>query len=241
MDTIINIQKIYRGYKSRKNNIYYNLKKNKIKTNFRNEVIGYHIICKEPIKESKWEEIDVNILKQYHNIHFIANGKHNSGLDIIIDKWNISNKTSKIDKNNNVNISSYRLTSVCNNLDVGNKEEIINEINNRDKSYDYYSILLRKENNNIINYYWCIIPKNNKIFNINNNILFIPKYSTKNNEKQIGWKSQYFDITFSLSSQLWFHFKFEDIKRYIICQVEVNLNVLPKITYSDILTYYQMN
>ena len=37
----------------------------------------------------------------------------------------------------------------------------------------------------------------------------------KNKGKNIGWESNFYDITFSMSSQLWFHFDFEDIKKFI--------------------------
>lgn len=51
-----------------------------------------------------------------------ANGSHKSGTDIISDIGSLSNKTSKYDKDTFA-ISSYRLTSVCNEKDVGTIEK----------------------------------------------------------------------------------------------------------------------
>ena len=136
-----------------------------IKENFSNEIRGYHLINSAPIKESVWEEINCNIVNKILSVTDKANGNHVSGKDNKYHKWNISNKSTKIDCKL-VKISSYRLTSVCTDKEPGEKEKIIDEIESRDKSFDYYSILLRKEEDNYIEYNWYIIPKDYYIFKI---------------------------------------------------------------------------
>ena len=69
--------------------------------------------------------------------------------------YNISNKSCKIEKNNKINISSYRLTKVCNVKDNGNIDHIIKEIESRDSSFQFYSLLCRQEYDDGIKYYWC--------------------------------------------------------------------------------------
>lgn len=237
-ENIILIQKLIRGFLSRKNNIFYNFKKTKIIENFKKEIIGYHILCNEVIKESKWEEINKNIIDSHHNINYISNGNHSSGIDTIIEKWKISNKTSKIERNK-INISSYRLTNVCSNKKIGDEKNILNEIIKRDNSFNFFSILLRKEEKNKLTYFWLIIPKEFFIFKITNKKLY-KKYGKigKNKNEIIGWYSTFFDITFSMSSQLWFHFNFDEIKKYIITSTCIDLKILPKIKYSNIYDFY---
>ena len=129
------------------------------------------------------------------------------------DKYGISIKSSKIEKGK-ISISSYRLTTICSDKNPGNPEDIVNEIKKRDSSYEYYSILAREElENNSIHYYWLLIPKNTKVFEIKlSNIR--PKIGKfgKNKDNQVGWETDNSSIVFSMSSQLWFNFNFESIK-----------------------------
>ena len=125
--------------------IYYIFNRKLVNKSFKSEILGYHLICESPIKESIWEEINCNIVNEYCKITRNKKGSHLSGRDNIFDNWGISNKTANI-INEKISISSYRLGNVCNIKNVGNTTTIINEINNRNKSYDYYSILLRDEN-----------------------------------------------------------------------------------------------
>ncbi len=122
---IIKCQTICKRWLSCKNNIYIKLKKQQHQFNI--FIKGYHMINKTPIKDIVWEEINCYIT-------YKASGNHVSGKDIGFDNINISAK-----KNNNIiNISSYRLTSVCNSRTPGNEKDIIYEIEKRDKSFDYY-------------------------------------------------------------------------------------------------------
>lgn len=58
------------------------------------------------------------------------------------------------------------------------------------------------------------------------------------NKKIIGWKSKYFEINFSMSCQLWFHFDFFEVENYIISEVLIHNNN-KKLTYSDIFNLIQ--
>lgn len=234
----IKCQKIIRGWMSRKNNIYLKLKKKDVKQKFIDEINGYHLINNSSIKECIWENINCNIVNDVCKISDEANGSHLSGKDNRFDKWNISNKTSKTD-GKKVSLSSYRLTSVCNNKSNGDKYSIVNEIKKRDNTYDYYSILLRNEDKTpYIKYTWYFIPKDYYIFKINPEKL-IPKTRLKGKNKGeiIGWSSVHCSITFSMSSQLWYSFDVEDINKYKIYSVEID-NSKPKINYSQIYNLY---
>ena len=185
------------------------------------------------LKERNWETINSNIVKDICKVTDSANGSHSSGKDNRFGKWNISNKTAKIFNGNNVKISSYRLTGSCGNKDHGKIKTIVGEIEKRDNSFDYYSILLRKEYNETIVYSWYIVPKNFHIFDPRKQFLKL-KYgkqkTTKN--KVIGWEGQHCEIIFSMSSQLWFNFSLDDIKHFEIHSVTIENK--HKMTYSDI-------
>ena len=224
------IQSMWRKYYSVKHNIF--IKYRSLQPQFTSVIKGYHMINTTPIKESVWEEINCDIVRDRCIIADQANGNHTSGKDNRFDNINISNKSTK-QNGDTINISSYRLSSVCSDKNNGSSQDILNEIEKRDKSFDYYSILIRdeKENSNII-YKWYIIPKDCHLFKIDS---LTPKLGKigKKKDKVVGWKSKYCSITFSMSSQLWFHFNIEDIQKYKICQTEVD-NSKTKLNYSQI-------
>jgi hypothetical protein len=229
---IVKCQSFFRGWLARKKNIYGLIKKFKgLKSTFDAVINGYHMINKAPIKESVWEEINCDIVKNICHITDEANGNHLSGKDNRFDNINYSNKSTKTD-GNNISISSYRLTSVCNDSNTGDSEEILKEIKKRDKSFDYYSILVRNEKQNIIEYMWYVIPKDFHIFNTKK---FTPKLGKigKKKNKIVGWESEYCDITFSMSSQLWYKFNIKNINKFKICSTKID-NSKPKINYSQI-------
>lgn len=197
----------------------YNL--NLIQNNFMKCVQGFHLINSSCIKETIWENINIEIFQSLGiEIFYTSKGSHLSGMDINSSFGSISNKTSKY-SNNKFNISSYRLTTICNNLSFG--------INNR-KNFDYYSIIIRTEhkNQNIISYDWLFIPSNHSIFNPNT-YSWIPTIGKNgiNKDKQIGWKTNIINgckmsIQFSMSSQLWIHITMnENIKKFIIASTTV--------------------
>lgn len=205
------------------------LKQPAIKKRFRDEVKGYHILNSKPIKESVWESINANIVSSHCVVSEEAMGNHLSGIDNKFDDWRISNKTAKV-VNDNVRVSSYRLTSVCNNRTIGDTEDIVEEIKRRDESFDYYSILLRNERLNYITYQWYVIPENFYVFDAGRY-----EWDTKIGRSGliVGWKSKFMDITFSMSSQLWYKFKLCDIEQFKIVEESVeNNNAL--MSYADV-------
>lgn len=239
---IVQLQSNIRRYLVNKNNIFKCFKQDIVQNKFKHEIMGYHMINDAPIKEAVWEEINRNIVTDVCTISDEAQGNHLSGKDNKFNNWNISNKTAKMNKNK-IDISSYRLTKVCNNKSPGNVNDIIDEIEKRDDSFEYYSILLREERNNkSVRYIWCIIPKDYYIFNANH-LEWKRKFGKmkKNKDIQVGWESKYMNITFAMSSQLWFHFNYDDIKKYIICEVEVNKNKIPRLSYSELYKLHAMD
>lgn len=230
---IIKCQAYIRGFLDRKNNIYGLFKKfKKLHSMFHAVISGYHIINKQPIKESVWEEINCEIVRNCCCITDEANGNHISGKDNRFDNINVSNKSGKTN-GFNISISSYRLASVCSDKNNGNVKDILNEIEKRDNSFSYYSMLIRNEKeNSIIEYIWYIIPKEYYIFKIDK---LNPKLGKRGKKKDqiVGWENKYCDITFSMSSQLWYKFNIKDIEKYKVCSTEINNNK-SKINYSQI-------
>jgi hypothetical protein len=231
--SIVIIQSLFRGCIVRGNNIYGTIKKFKsLQEDFSKTLNGYHMVNKAPIKESVWEEVNCDIAKSSFSISDEAKGNHASGKDNRFDNINISNKSTKVD-GTNISISSYRLTTVCNDKDIGISVNIIEEIRKRDSSFDYYSLLVRDEKeNSFIKYMWYIIPKDCYLFRIDNLNHKIGKRGKKKDEI-IGWESKYSSITFSMSSQLWYNFSIDELKKYMVCYTEV-YNSKPKIDYSQI-------
>lgn len=237
LEYMIKFQSICRKWltnkKDNKKNIYLLIQKFKtLNQKFYEVLNGYHMINKQPIKESVWEQINCDIVRDSFNINHQANGSHSSGKDNSFDNIHFSNKTTKID-GNNTNISSYRLTNVCNDSDYGNYPDIRKEVEKRDNTFDYYSILIRKEKEKeIIEYMWYIIPKDYYIFRIDKLKQKIGKMGKKKN-KVVGWETEYCDITFSMSSQLWYKFNITYIEKYKVCSTTID-NSKSKINYSQI-------
>jgi hypothetical protein len=235
LSNIIKCQAICRGWLSRKNNIYIKFKK--LQQHFSDVIVGYHMINKTPIKETVWEEVNCDIVSDVCCITDEANGNHTSGKDNKFDKINVSNKSIKR-KNNEISLSSYRLTTVCSDKNPGDVKEIIREIERRDASFQYYSILVRdeKKNSPIINYEWYVIPKDYYLYKIDT---FTPMYGKIGKKKGdiVGWESKYCDIKFSMSSQLWYKFDIKHIEKYKVCSKEID-NSSKKINYSQIFKSY---
>lgn len=144
---------------------------------------------------------------------------------------NISNKSCKYSSNKKyIDISSYRLTVVCNNKDCGIQSDFINEINKR-KNFDYYSILIRDEDSStdFITYDWLFIPSNYYLLEPSSYLWNKTTGKTKSNiSNQTGWNTNTIDgssmkIVFSMSSQLWLHIEMtNEIKKYIIASVTIS-------------------
>lgn len=222
-------------------NYLLNLKE--IDINFKKCVKGYHLINSSAINETMWEDINALVfMSSGIEVYSKSDGSHSPGMDINCSLGRISNKSAKYSNNKkSIDISSYRLTTVCSEKKCGNPIEIIEEINKR-KNFEYYSFIVRDEKNNSenINYDWLLIPSNYLVLN--------PCSYTwestigkrgKNKDTQVGWHTNEIDgckmsITFSMSSQLWIHIEMtEEIKKFIIASVEVSNK--PIYNYIDIL------
>jgi hypothetical protein len=213
-----------------------------IDINFKKCVTGYHLVNLSPINETIWEDINATVFASLGiDIYSKSDGSHLSGMDINCSLGRISNKSAKYSNNkSSIDISSYRLTTVCSAKNNGTPEEIISEINKR-KNFEYYSFILRDESvPDFISYDWLLIPSNYYILNPST-------YSWeatfgkrgKNKDAQVGWSTNEINgckmsITFSMSSQLWIHIEMiEEIKKFIIASAIVKCN--PKYNYIDLV------
>jgi len=137
------------------------LNKELIDLNFKKCIQGYHLINKSPVNETIWEDLNYLIFTSIGiDVYLQSEGSHLPGMDINTSLGGISNKSCKFltKKQNKIDISSYRLTTVCSDKNCGNPKDIIEEIDKR-KNFDYYSIILRDEiDKEKITYYWLLIP-----------------------------------------------------------------------------------
>lgn len=213
-----------------------------IDINFKKCIKGYHLINSSPINETIWEDINSIIFSSLGiEIYSKSDGSHSSGMDINCSLGKISNKSSKYSNNRKgIDISSYRLTTVCSEKKCGTPTEIIEEINKR-KNFDYYSFIIRDETDTEnISYDWLLIPSNNIVLDPSSYI-WEPTMGKrgKNKDTQVGWKTNEINgckmsITFSMSSQLWIHIQMtQEIKKYIIATAIVENK--PKCNYIDLL------
>jgi hypothetical protein len=199
-------------------------------TNFQKAVCGYHIVNQEPLKEAQWEEINSQVLSYSgYKITETASGSHSSGCDLKSNIGNFSNKTTKQSKTA-ISISSYRLSSVCNQKDPGCLETIMSEIEKRDSSFTHYSLLVRDEQQKeprSLCYHWYIIPKYEQSVQARK-YTWKPMYAKRGKKKeQLGWETEpihgcKMSITFSMSSQLWIHLPLEKLKKFVVGTVEVD-------------------
>tara|TARA_B100000424_G_C22889432_1_gene473145 strand:- start:258 stop:1013 length:756 start_codon:yes stop_codon:yes gene_type:complete len=187
-----------------------------------------------PVQGIYWEHMKCKILNKFCDITDQANGGHKSGKDNKVDDFNMSDKTTRIDNKNTLNVSSYRLTKVTDMKNPGNKNDILREIEKRDNTFDYFSILVKRDNYNSITYEWYVIPKDYYLFKIDPND-FSEKFGKqgKNKDNIIGWKWKYGEITFSMSSQIWYSFDINCIKQFRIHSIKLNHN-LPTIDCEEL-------
>jgi hypothetical protein len=218
-----------------------------IDINFKKCVKGYHLINSSSINETIWEDINALLFTSLGiEIYSKSDGSHSSGMDINCSLGRISNKSAKYAKNKqSIDISSYRLTTVCSAKNVGNPTEIVKEINKR-KNFDYYSVIVRDElDNNNISYDWLLIPSNHLILDPSS-YKWEPTIGKrgKNKYTQVGWNTTEINgckmsITFTMSSQLWIHIEMtEDVKKYIIASATVENK--QKYNYIDLIDKWDM-
>ena len=219
-----------------------------IDQNFKKAVKGYHLVNSSIINETMWEDVNSTIFSSLGiDIYSKSEGSHLSGMDINCLLGRISNKSAKYAKNKkNIDISSYRLTTVCSEKNCGTPTEFIEEINKR-KNFDYYSFIVRDETENEnISYDWLLIPSNYVILDPSSYI-WEPTIGKrgKNKDTQVGWNTNEINgckmsITFSMSSQLWIHIEMtEEIKKFIIANAIVENK--PKYNYIELFDKINTN
>jgi hypothetical protein len=205
-----------------------------INENFTKCVRGYHLINNSPIKEAVWEDINSTVfMRSGIEVFSKSDGSHLSGMDINSALGRISNKSAKYSSGKtHFDISSYRLTTVCSENSCGTVEDIITEINGR-KNFDFYSIIIRKEEGSqstipIIEYDWLLIPSTHPVLSPAS-YEWSPSIGKRGKKKdsQVGWHTNTINgcsmkIEFAMSSQLWMMIEMtEELKQYIIANVTI--------------------
>lgn len=203
--------------------------KESLSLNFSKCLKGYHFINDDPIKEAPWEDINSQILQTSGCIvESQSKGSHKSGKDLSCSIGDFSNKSTQYEcSKTTFKLSSYRLTSVCSDKSPGNIEDILKEIQKR-KNFKYYSIIVRDEKENNIDYDWYLIPSEYPQLNPTS-YSWTPKMGKqgKNKGTVTGWETEELNgsrmsITFSMSSQLWIDIHItEEMKNFIISSVLV--------------------
>lgn len=77
-----------------------------------------------------------------------------------------------------------------------------------------------------------MVPKTCPVFSLSEDAW--EKKMCRKGEHQTGWKCGSASISFSMSSQLWFHFHSDSIEEYKLATVEVDTS-RPTMSYSDLL------
>ena len=204
-----------------------------ITQNFTKCVRGYHLINNSPIKEAVWEDINSTVFgRSGIEVFSKSDGSHLSGMDINSALGRISNKSAKYSSGKtHFDISSYRLTTVCSENSCGSAEEIVAEINAR-KNFDFYSIIIRKEETtsqpNSIEYDGLLIPSTHPVLSPAS-YDWTPSIGKRGKKKdsQVGWHTNTINgcsmkIEFAMSSQLWMMIEMTaELKQYIIASVTV--------------------
>ena len=207
--------------------------------NFGKCVKGYHLVNTSPINETIWEDINELIFVQSGiEVYSKSEGGHSSGMDISSSMGNISNKSAKYSHDrSSIDISSYRLTTVCSEKNCGNVQSIVEEINKR-KNFEYYSLIIRDETTDkgcpqqskqSIHYDWLLVPSGYNVLDPAS-YEWVPTIGKrgKNKDMQVGWHTNEINgckmsITFSMSSQLWIHIDMTgEIKKYIIASADAD-------------------
>lgn len=203
-------------------------------------VAGYHSINPSPINETIWEDINATVFTSSGiPVYSKSDGSHSPGMDIDSAIGKLSNKSAKYSRDKkSIDVSSYRLTTVCSENHCGTPEDIIQEINKR-KNFDYYSVLVRHEAGGQTEYDWVLIPSHHPLLDPSS-YEWVPTFGKRGKKKdvQIGWNTNplsgcKMSITFSMSSQLWIHLEMSDeIKPFIVASAQVSST--PKYNYIDL-------
>ncbi len=240
INRLISCQAFVRRFLTTKTCLPKKLKQNNIKKAFKEEIQGYHMMNEEPLKEARWEEINRNIVSKYLKVSGGAYGSHVSGVDNVFGGCGVSNKTAKV-YGDSIQVSSYCLGRVSNEMHPGCIKDVITEIKNRDKSYRYLSLLVRDEKEKSIEYMWYMIPRDYYVFNVEKFFWSPMMGRTKRTlGRQLGWYSPQARIVFSMGSKLWFNFEKEAIDQFLIESVSVNKE-MPILSYRCLFKLFNQN
>lgn len=243
----IKIQRFWKRFLiERKINIFLQFKRPSIITMFEKTIKGWHTMNRFPIKEKSWEDINAQVIEIIGKIEGLDAGSHLSGKDMKYLHWGLSNKTIK-SEDSKIAISSYRLTKVCKSGNPGDIINILEEINNRSSNYDFYSLLLRDNDEGKICYEWYIIPKN--FFILNPNLAewrHMEGKISRNRNEITGWEgtinnNNVFKIQFSMSSQFWITFDKKKVSRFLITKIDIDTNEIPRLSYAKLYDIIQKN
>ena len=200
-------------------------------------VKGYHLVSAGPIKESPWENINAEILVAAGcSVATKSSGSHKPGSDITCSIGGLSNKSAKYDAaKTKIEISSYRLTTICSPTDHGTAKDIIAAIDGK-KDFQYYSAIVYCERSGTIEYDWYLIPADHPALSPST-YDWQHKLGKKGSKKDtvVGWETNIvmgsrMDITYSMSSQLWIHLSITpELRTHIVASCTVSNT--PKLSY----------
>lgn len=171
--------------------------------NLTKTVRGYHLVNESPIKEAVWEGILSSSLSVSGIEHTWNRGGHQPGRDIsVVDgvrRVGVSCKSCK-DKRGvkHLSLSSYRMTK-CHSVN-----DFIKCIDIERANFDFYGLLSRCENEEMVQYAVHFIPAEL----VKANKLEWTEKLDKEGEKIVGWESEERDgvqmsVVRSMSNQLW--------------------------------------
>ena len=216
--------------------------KEQLVANFRACVQGYHMVNSGPVKESTWEDINAQIFEASGiPVTSQSSGSHAPGSDISCALGGVSNKSAKYNiGSESFSVSSYRLTTACSAGNVGTVSDIISAID-ENKNFQWYSVIVRSEGENMFHYDWYMIPSDH-VAVTPAAYEWVPTTGMrgKNKGEQVGWHTNKVNgsdmsIRFSMSSQLWMTVEAnEDIRQYIIGSVDVSS--IKKFNYIQLFT-----
>lgn len=171
--------------------------------NLTKTVRGYHLVNNAPIKEAVWEGILSSSLSVTGIDHTWNRGGHQSGRDIsVVDgarRIGVSCKSCKDRKGaKQLCLSSYRMTK-CRGVD-----EFIRCIDIERANFDFYGVLSRSENEEMVNYAVHFIPAEL----VKASKLEWTEKLDRDGERIVGWESNERDgvqmsVVQSMSNQLW--------------------------------------
>jgi hypothetical protein len=171
--------------------------------NLTKTVRGYHLVNEAPIKEAVWEGIISSSLSVSGIEHTWNRGGHQSGRDIsVVDgvqRVGVSCKSCKDRKaGKHMSLSSYRMTK-CRGVD-----EFIKCIDIERANFDFYGVLSRCENEEMVRYAVHFIPAGL----VKASKLEWTEKLDKEGERIVGWESEERDgvqmsVVCSMSNQLW--------------------------------------